>query len=193
MKNFRFSQWRVHSRRCFKATGSCQVVFGVMPSRNLFEDDCQGVNAGILHCPLLSHYRKGLPPRLATGNRDFEIRGPRRQRILRLKMNSRSFSLYLDYFYPLTLSNELSWGWITYSRHIQVQKEKDNFILACLCPPHYPFLRRSRAVTSKKFTKRVCCTCKFVVLLIKPIAFIDVLVTVSVAGSERYLIIIAHR
>ena len=73
-----------------------------MPSRILFEDECQGVNAGILHCPLLSYYRKGSPPRLATGNRDFEIRGPRRQRKLRLKMNSRSFSLYL---YPLTLSN----------------------------------------------------------------------------------------
>ena len=76
-----------------------------MPSKNLFEDECQGVNAGILHCPLLSYYRKGLPPLLATGNRDFEIRGRQRRRKLRLKTNSRPFNLYLDYFYPLTLSN----------------------------------------------------------------------------------------
>ena len=38
--------------------------------------------------------------------------------------------------------------------------------------------------------KKVCCTCKVVVLLIKPVTFVDVLVAVSVAGSQRYLIII---
>ena len=36
--------------------------------------------------------------------------------------------------------------------------------------------------------KKVCCTFKVVVLLIKPVTFVDVLVAVSVAVSQRYFI-----
>ena len=36
--------------------------------------------------------------------------------------------------------------------------------------------------------EKVCCTFKVVVLLIKPVTFVDVLVAVSVAVSQRYLI-----
>ena len=41
------------------------------------------------------------------------------------KVNLRSFSLYRDYSYPLTLSNvgEPAWSWIPRD-HIQVQKQK---------------------------------------------------------------------
>ena len=41
------------------------------------------------------------------------------------KVHLRSFSLYRDYSYPITLSNvgELSWSWISRD-HIQSQKEK---------------------------------------------------------------------
>ena len=46
------------------------------------------------------------------------------------------FSLYRDYSNSLTLSNasELVWSWISIN-HIQVYKEKENFVIACLRPP----------------------------------------------------------
>ena len=51
-------------------------------------------------------------------------------------MNLRSFSLHRNYSYPLTLSNlgKPSWSWILWD-HIQVQKEKLNFVVACLRSP----------------------------------------------------------
>ena len=52
-----------------------------------------------------------------------------------LKVNSRSFKLHHDSSNSPTLSNvgELSWSWIPKSR-IQFQKEKENFVVACLRP-----------------------------------------------------------
>ena len=51
------------------------------------------------------------------------------------KVNSHFFSLYRDYSNSLTLSNasELFWSWISIN-HIQVHKEKENFVIACLRP-----------------------------------------------------------
>ena len=48
-------------------------------------------------------------------------------------MNSHFFSLYRDYSNSLTLSNasELFWSWISIN-HIQVHKEKENFVTHCL-------------------------------------------------------------
>ena len=49
------------------------------------------------------------------------------------KVNTQFFSLYRDYSNSLTLSNasELVWSWISIN-HIQVYKEKENFVIACL-------------------------------------------------------------
>lgn len=93
-----------------------------------FEDEGQGVNAGILHCPFLSYYRKGVAPRLATGNRDFEIRGRREQRKLCLK-NEFAFFQSLSPLFPSTY-------FIKYRRALLklnylVLAYQDNFILAC--------------------------------------------------------------
>ena len=51
------------------------------------------------------------------------------------KVNSRSFNLHSDYSKSLTLSNvgEPSWSWIP-KNHIQVQKERGNFVVACVLP-----------------------------------------------------------
>ena len=51
------------------------------------------------------------------------------------KVNSRSFNLHHDYSKSLTLSNvgEPSWSRIP-KNHIQVQKERGNFVVACLLP-----------------------------------------------------------
>ena len=52
------------------------------------------------------------------------------------KVSLRSFSLYRDYFNSFTLSNTSK---LFLSRipknHIQVQKEKENLVVACLRPP----------------------------------------------------------
>ena len=52
------------------------------------------------------------------------------------KVNLRSFNLYRDYSNSFTLSNasELFVSRIP-KNHIQVQKEKENLAVACLCPP----------------------------------------------------------
>ena len=58
--------------------------------------------------------------------RDFKDPTTRRRRERRSKkVYLRSFSLYRDYSYPITLSNvgEPSWSWISRD-HIQAQKEK---------------------------------------------------------------------
>lgn len=70
--------------------------------------------------------------------------------------------------------------------HIQFQKYKEHFVVAYLIKtfirtdlkfPNRYFSRRilsSRLVMAKKCTKKVCCTCKIVVLSIKPIPFCTV-------------------
>ena len=51
------------------------------------------------------------------------------------KVNSPSFNLHRDYSKSLTLSNEgePSYNWIP-KNHIQVQKERRNFVVACVLP-----------------------------------------------------------
>ena len=57
--------------------------------------------------------------------RKFKIQRGDDNEKLAFKANLRSFSLYRDYSYPLTLSNvsELSWTGIPWD-HIQVQEDK---------------------------------------------------------------------
>ena len=59
----------------------------------------------------------------------------------------------------LSIVGELSWSWIP-KDHVQVQNEKENFVVACLRSQQNVKLGispRSRAVTGKK----VRCTCCF--------------------------------
>ena len=88
-------------------------------------------------------------------------------------MNLRSFSLYRNYSYPLTLPNagEPSWSWIPRD-HIQVQRE----VKFPCCLFTYSIKRHFHVVVvqkrAKKCTKKVWCKCKVVVFLnIKPIVF----------------------
>ena len=77
-------------------------------------------------------------------NKDLKMREQRRHR---------------DYFISFTLSiiRELSWSWIRKSL-IQVKKDKENFVVACLHPRsikyEMAFSRRSLAKTAKKCTKK---------------------------------------
>ena len=70
-----------------------------------------------------------------SDTRDLKIRGRRRQRKRRLKVNSRSFNLHRDFSKSLTLWNvgEPSQSWIS-KNHIQVQKERGSFVVACVLP-----------------------------------------------------------
>ena len=54
----------------------------------------------------------------------------------RLRVYSRFFNLYCDFSTSLALTNasELFLSWIPIN-HIQVQKEKENFVIDCLRPP----------------------------------------------------------
>ena len=54
----------------------------------------------------------------------------------RLRVYSRFFNLYRDFSTSLALSNasELFLSWIPIN-HIQVQREKENFVIDCLRPP----------------------------------------------------------
>ena len=69
-------------------------------------------------------------------NRDLKTQWPKDNENVARKVNFRSFSLNRNYSYPRTLLNvgELSWSWIP-KDHIQVQKEKYNFAVACLRTP----------------------------------------------------------
>ena len=101
---------------------------------------------------------------------------PRMPQNLAWKVNSHFFSrLYRDYSNSLTLSNasDLLWSWISIN-HIQVHKEKENFVIACL--------RLSQNVKSgilmwqscsdgKETYKKAWCTCKVVVLPYQAIVF----------------------
>ena len=76
----------------------------------------------------------------------------------------------------LTLSNasELFWSWISIN-HIQVHKEKENFVIACLRPSQNVKLgifTGSLAVDGKEMYKKAWCTCKVVVLPCQAIAYL---------------------
>ena len=106
---------------------------------------------------------EGVPPRLATGYRDFETRGRRRQRKLRLRNEFAFFQSLSPLFLP------------TYSVKCRRTLPKLNYLVSA-CPSsrkrktissslvyiltvlhkmwNWIFSRRSRAVTAKKFTKK---------------------------------------
>ena len=92
-------------------------------------------------------------------------------------MNSHSLNLHRDYSNSFTLWNarELSRSWIP-KNHIQVQKEIENSILACLRPPLKVKLGcltpKSRSSDGKEMYKKAWCTCRVVVLLFKSTAFL---------------------
>ena len=89
-------------------------------------------------------------------------------------------NLHRDYSNLNTLSNkgELSWSWIP-KNYSQVQKTKENFVMACLHPPlnvklginfHVIIVQRGqRNVQKSVMHVQSCC------LLIKPIAFLTFL------------------
>ena len=91
-------------------------------------------------------------------------------------MNLRSFSLYSDYSHTHTLSTvgESSWSWISID-HIQAQKEKSNFVVACLRPPSnaklgiFPLSRSCK--NEKEMYKKVWCTWEVVVCLLNLLFF----------------------
>ena len=91
-------------------------------------------------------------------------------------MNSHRFKLYRAYSISFTSSNvdKCFWSWILMDC-IKVQ-EKKRKLLSCVPVLDktwiQAFSRCSRATTAKKCTKKAWCTCKVVVLLIKPIAFL---------------------
>ena len=101
-----------------------------------------------------------------------------------LKVNSHRFKLYRTHSISFTSSNvgKCFWSWIL-KDCIKVQ-EKKRKLLSCVPVLDKTWIqalsRCSRATTAKKCTKKAWCTCKVVVLLIKPIAFFAVLVTVQV-------------
>ena len=90
-------------------------------------------------------------------------------------MNLRSFSLNSNYSYSLTLSNVGKPSWSLISRdYSQAQKEKQNFIVACLRSPYNTKLgifTSQSCKNRKEMYNKAWCMCKVVVLLIKPIVF----------------------
>ena len=110
--------------------------------------------------PVVKLLPEGVPPRLATGYRDFETRGRRRQRKLRLRNEFAFFQSLSPLFLP------------TYSVKCRRTLPKLNYLVSA-CPSsrkrktissslvyvlhktwNWIFSRRSRAVTAKKFTKK---------------------------------------
>ena len=77
-----------------------------------------------------------------------------------------SISWLFQLAYFVTNASELFWSWISIN-HIQVHKEKENFVIACLRPSQNVKLgifTGSRAVNGKEMYKKAWCTCKVVVL-----------------------------
>ena len=91
-------------------------------------------------------------------------------------MNSHRFKLYRAYSISFTSSNvgKCFWSWIL-KDCIKVQ-EKKRKLWSCVPVLDKTWIqalsRCSRATTAKKCTKKAWCTCKVVVLLIKPVAFL---------------------
>ena len=92
--------------------------------------------------PIITKCTEYNNPRFNDNNKDLKIQRRDGNENVAQKVNLRSFSLHRNYSYPLTLSNvgEPSWSWILRD-HMQVQKEKLNFVVACLRPPYNPKLR----------------------------------------------------
>ena len=92
------------------------------------------------------------------------------------KVNSRPFNLHRDYFQSLTLSDvgEPSESWIP-KNPIQIQKERGNFVVACVLPLYNVklgiFTSWSRS-DGKEMYKKTWCTWKMVVLVVKPVVFV---------------------
>ena len=89
-----------------------------------------------------------------------------------------SFNFYRVYLDPLNLSNvgDFSWSWIL-KDFIQLQKEKEKFVVVCSRSPKYVALRGGREKNVLKSVMHVQSIC----LLIKPIVFLDVVVVLVVA------------
>ena len=91
-------------------------------------------------------------------------------------MNSHRFKLYRAYSISFTSSNvgKCFWSWIL-NNSIKDQ-EKKRKLLSCVPVLDKTWIqalsRCSRATTAKKCTKKAWYTCKVVVLLIKPVAFL---------------------
>ena len=92
--------------------------------------------------PIITKCTEYNNPQFNDNNKDLKIQRRDGNENVAQKVNLRSFSLHRNYSYPLTLSNvgEPSWSWIL-GDHMQVQKEKLNFVVACLRPPYNPKLR----------------------------------------------------
>ena len=91
-------------------------------------------------------------------------------------MNWRCFKLYRAYSISFTSSNVGKCFWSCILKDcIKVQEKKRKF-LSCVPVLEKTWIqalsRCSRAMTAKECTKKAWCTCKVVVLLIKPIAFL---------------------
>ena len=112
-------------------------------------------------------------------------------------MNSHCFKLYRAYSISFTSSNvgKCFWSWIL-KGCIKVQ-EKKRKLLSCVPVFEKTWIqalsRCSRATTAKKCTEKAWCTCKVVVLLIKPIAFLPFslpspssLLKLPIDGWERH-------
>ena len=105
------------------------------------------------------------------------------------KVNLRSFSLYRNYSYPLTLSNKCRWTLLELnSEGPYPSSEKEIKFRRCLFTHSIKHeIRHFHVVVvqkrAKKCTKKAWCTCKVVVFLVKTIVFFDVFVAVRFIGS----------
>ena len=106
-------------------------------------------------------------------HRELKHRRRRRQQNVTFEMNSRVFTVFHVYSNSLKMSNVGEFLW---SCLLGLKRESKNssslvYILHITCDR--AFSRRSRrAVTATNCTKKAWCTCRVVVLLIIPIAFL---------------------
>ena len=91
-------------------------------------------------------------------------------------MNLRSFSLYRNHSYPLTLSNVGEPPGVeflgTISKYRKRNKISSLLVYVLRKTRNEARSRRSRAKKGKEMYKKAWCACKVVVLLIKPIDFL---------------------
>ena len=110
------------------------------------------------------------------GNRDNrELKQQRQRRLQKRHLKSEFEPLQtLSRLFYLVYFVKCFWSWIL-KDCIKIQ-EKKRKLLSCVPVLHktwiQAFSRCSRATTAKKCTKKAWCTCKVVVLLIKPVAFL---------------------
>ena len=128
------------------------------------------------------------PSAQLKGIRDFKTQRRDCTENVAYKINLRSFSLYRNYSYPLTLSKANPPG-VEFLGDISKFRKRNSISSLLVYVLHktrnQAFSRRSRAKTGKEMYKRAWCTCRVVVLVIKPIVFFffDVFVAVRVVGS----------